>query len=124
MATRTPTFTRIDDNTVKFSYAGMLNTDDGSPIPPSFGDYPDRSVQVIGALGAGGTVLVEGSNDGGTTYNTLNDAFGVALSITALSLKQLTEVAGHTRPRVSAGDGTTSLTIAILCRRARSAKAV
>lgn len=92
------------------SWSSMANGDDGEPLqnPGS----SDRSVQVTGTFGAGGTVVIEGSNDG-TTYKTLTDPQGNALSFTAASLEAIQEVTRYVRPRVTAGDGTTSLTVTI-----------
>lgn len=70
----------------------------------------DRSVSVTGTFGAGGTLVIEGSNDG-TNYYTLNDLQGSALSITSAKLEGISEVPLYIRPRVTAGDGTTSLNV-------------
>ena len=99
---------------VIYTWAALANGDSGSPI--SGPGWADRSFQVEGTFGAGGTCLIEGSNDG-TNYRTLDDPFGNALSITAVGVKQLTEVCLYIRPRISAGDGTTALTISALCAR-------
>jgi hypothetical protein len=39
------------------------------------------------------------------------------MSLTAASVKQINEVPRYVRPRVSAGDGTTSLTFSLVARR-------
>lgn len=70
----------------------------------------DRSVQVSGTFGAGGTVVLEGSNDG-TNYYTLNDLQGNALSFTSARLEGISEPATYIRPSVTAGDGTTSINV-------------
>lgn len=120
MATITPTYTDIqgpDDRYAKSaSYGPMANSDVGLSTPASVSLYADRSVQVEGTFGAGGTVLIEGSNDG-TNWRTLTDPLGNALSITTAGIKQVTEAVAQMRPRVSAGDGTTSLTVTIFMRR-------
>jgi len=95
-------------------WLALANGDTGSPYEGA--ELADRSVQILGTFGAGGTILMEGSNDGGTTYNTLTDPQGVAISKTAGSLVAVTEMAGLVRPRVSAGDGTTSLNVYMICR--------
>jgi hypothetical protein len=89
------------------------NGETGDPLP--FTKYADRSVQVSGTFGAGGTVVVQGSNNG-TNYHTLTDPQGNALSFTAAGLEQITEVVKFIRPSVTAGDGTTSLTVTIAAR--------
>ena len=132
MATIVPTVTHIDRDTVRFTWAAMtvIDTDpgapvveefdDGSPIPESFMDYVDRTVQVKGTFGADGTILIEGSNHGGT-YATLNDPQGTALSITAAKLEQIMEVPLLMRPRLSDGEiGVSSVTVIIVASRARS----
>lgn len=103
-----------DGDVVKVVWAACANGDSGDPV--SLIQFSDRSVQVSGTLGAGGTMVIEGSNDG-TTYYTLNDTFGNPLSITALGLKGIAEIVAYIRPRVTAGDGTTSLVATLICRR-------
>jgi hypothetical protein len=71
--------------------------------------YTDRTVQVFGTFGAGGTVAVAGSLDG-TNYATLADPNGNALSITTAKLETVLEATRYIRPSAS-GDGTTSLTV-------------
>jgi hypothetical protein len=48
----------------------------------------------------------------------LNDAQGVAISKTGAALSQIAQVTKMIRPRVSAGDGTTSITVTLTARRA------
>lgn len=88
--------------------------DSGSPeqLPA----WADCSFQVLGTFGAGGACVLEGSNDG-ITYGTLNDPFGVSLSFTTASPRQATERCQFVRPRITAGDGTTALSMLALFRR-------
>jgi hypothetical protein len=81
------------------------------------GSYQDRSVQVTGTFGAGGSVSIQGSNDGGTTWATLSDPLGNALTFTAAGLKQVLELTDRVRCSVTAGDGTTSLDIHMFMRK-------
>lgn len=120
MATIVPTVTRNGDGSViKMSYETLTTTNDvGSVI--AWPEYWGRTIQVLGTFGAGGTLLVEGSNDGGTTWATLDDGFGDPLSITAAGIYTITAVTELTRVRVSAGDGTTDLDVHILCVRPTS----
>ena len=103
-------------NMVQWTPLTFTGLDVGVPYD-DFGNS-DRSVQLIGTLGVGGTVVIEGSNDG-VTYYTLNDQTGAALSLTALGIKgfQAGLLPRFVRPRVTAGDGTTSLTVLMLARR-------
>jgi len=108
---------------LRVSWTAMANGDSGvSPAgAPGLGwvslpAYSDRTIQFTGTFGAGGTVILEGSNDGGTTWATLTDPLGNALSFTSAGMKQITELPELVRPRVTAGDGTTSLNAYLFCR--------
>jgi len=105
-------------NTVLFTWSGLTQTSSDTGSPVELYDHADASVQVGGTLGAGGTVVLEGSNDG-VTYFTLNDTAAAPISKTAAGLSQIAEVCRFIRPRVSAGDGTTSFTVTLYGRRPR-----
>jgi hypothetical protein len=76
--------------------------DSGQPMQlPS---WADCSFQVVGTFGAGGNIVIEGSNDG-NSYGPLNDPFGVSLNFTNDAPRQATERCQFVRPRVTAGDG-------------------
>lgn len=102
-------------NLRQVNYASMLNGDAGNVMGPDLAYWSDRSVQVTGTFGTGGTVVIEGSNDGVNFY-TLNDLGGAALSITAAGLKGIREPVLFLRPRVTAGDGTTNLAVTFFVR--------
>lgn len=116
MATRNGSIADVSElGTVKLvTWTGLLNGDDGSPA--QWCDYADRCVQVSGTFGTGGSVTVQGSNDG-TTWATLVDPQGNNLTFTAAKIEQALELPRYVRPIVTAGDGTTSLTVTILMRR-------
>lgn len=97
------------------TWPDLANGDDGSPI--ELANFADRSVQVVGTFGAGGSVRIEGSLDG-TNYAPLTDLQGNDLNITAAKIEAITEVVRWIRPRVTAGDGTTSLTVTMLLKGA------
>jgi hypothetical protein len=81
-------------------WSGLATGDTG--LPQSAPSLPDKSVQVSGTFGAGTTVL-EGSNDG-TTYTTLTDPGGAALSFTAAGgPKQILQNPKFIRPNTSGG---------------------
>jgi hypothetical protein len=104
-----------DPKAIVAKWTPMANGDVALPIDIT--DFADRSVQINGTFGAGGNVIVEGSNDG-VTFNTLHDPLGVALgTITAATLVHILEMCAQMRVRVSAGDGTTSLTATMFSRR-------
>ena len=117
MATRNITVTPSFPNSKIAAWSGLLNGDDGYPLET--GDWADYCVQVGGTFGAGGTIVLEGSNDG-STYFTLNDVQASAISKTSAALEQVAEAPRYVRPRVTAGDGTTNLVCTIYGRRGRA----
>ncbi len=105
-----------DDSIAIYSWAALTTTNtDGSPI--SIVPFADRCVQVTGTFGAGGSISVQGSNDG-TNYAILKNAQGTAATFTAAGIQQIVELPRYMRPLVTAGDGTTSLTATLVARRA------
>ena len=119
MAVRNATVTNVAKGVVKVEWSGLLNGDTGRA--EDLTRYPDRTVQLKGTFGAGGSVNVEGSNDGGTTYHILNDSRGEGnpLTLTAADMRQILENPGLIRPNVTAGDGTTNLTLIIVASTSR-----
>lgn len=103
------------DKAVLAVWTGMVNGDIGSALElPS---YPDRSVQVTGTFGVGGSLQIQGSLDGDNWFP-LNDPQGNALSIAAAKIESIQELARFMRPVVTAGDGDTALTVHMIIRRA------
>jgi hypothetical protein len=118
MAVNNATITDVqgDGSVLNIQWLLLLNGDSGSPAGlPSFAD---RTVHIDGTFGAGGTVVLEGSNNSGASWMTLTDTLGAAISRTAESLKTITEAPALIRPRVTAGDGTTSINVRLVVRRA------
>lgn len=117
MATRTPTVVRTGTGSggsdIVVTYAGMLNGDDGAWFNQP--GYVLRSASVKGTLGAGGTVVVNGASDRTVVSGAQADESSLLGNITA----QSTVVSGTYigvpayRPKVTAGDGTTSLTVTL-----------
>lgn len=119
MATITPSNTDLSNYQDKgqvFQWTPMTFSGSDVGIPISNFSGADRSVQVEGTFGATPGVVIEGSNDG-TNYETLNDHLGNALTFTAKGIKSIDQICRFVRPRVTGGDGTTSLTVTILTRR-------
>lgn len=117
---RIATYEYPNDRQVIVTWAAMDSDDEGDPV--ILEDYPDRCVQVLGTFGAGGSVRIAGTNDSGgsAAYSALSDPQGVALNLTAAGVKQVTEVPFRTKPIVTAGDGTTALTVKMTCRKPRA----
>lgn len=120
MATITPTLTntgKFKDYSIVYQWTPLTNAGSDVGAAMEFPGWADRSVQITGTFGAGGTCVIEGSNDG-TNYVTLNNLQSAALSLTAATVKGIAEITRYIRPRVTGGDGTTSLTVTILARKA------
>lgn len=92
-----------------------LDSDD-SGDPADMLDYPSMTVAVSGTFGAAGSVTVQGSLDG-TNWFAMTDAQGNAITKTSAGIEEIVEAPRYVRPLVTGGDGTTSLTVKILCRR-------
>lgn len=99
----------------------LANGDTGVPyqMPNQF----SRSMHAFGTFGAGGSVKMRGSNEvaqpaaGATTWADLHDAQGVAIALTAAKVSTIGETTNWVSPMVTAGDGTTSITVAMLARQ-------
>lgn len=102
-------------------WTGLVNGDSGAPIEVS--NLPDKCVHVYGTFGSGGSVTLYGSNNpadlvlepgaGGATWVALTDPQGNAITKTALSIEQILENPLFMACKVTAGDGTTSLSVAV-----------
>lgn len=79
-------------------------------------DFAHKEVQVFGTFGAGGNVAIEGSLDGGTTWAVVNDVQGNALNVTSAKIEKIQETCARLRASVTAGDGTTSLTVVFVLK--------
>ncbi len=103
------------------TWAALTQAGLDSGVPYECPGAADRSVQVTGTLGAAGSVRIEGSNVAAPASDAdwfvLTDPQGNALNLTALGGEAVTEITRWIRPRVTAGDGTTSLTVRLLARR-------
>jgi hypothetical protein len=101
----------------------LLTTTNADGAPVSYHGTADRTVQVDGTFGAGGTIVIQGSNDlsNPTNWFTLTNPLGAAaLSLTAAALKLIGESPVWIRPLVTGGDGTTSLNVRLCVRRNRA----
>ena len=103
-----------NNNFILVQWNALANADDGDPFILSH--YTDRSVQITGTFGAGGTVVLQGTNDG-VNYTNLTDNQGNLLSFTAPKLVQVMEIVLMIKPVVTAGDGTTNININMLVKK-------
>ncbi len=112
MAIRNATITDIGESgkTKLVTWTGLLNGDQGASA--QWVEYSDRCFQVTGTFGTGGSCTIQGSNDG-TNWAALADPQGNALTFTSQKIEQALELPRYVRPTVTAGDGTTSLTVTL-----------
>ncbi len=99
---------------------GVGNTVNGANVGGGgfFAGFADKSIQVEGTFGGGGTVALEGTNDGDPThYRPLTDPQGVTVAMTSPGIKALTEAVIWVRPHVTGGDGSTQLTVTMFFRK-------
>ena len=95
------------------SWDDLANGNTGNSA--SIARWADKTVQVSGTFGVGGSITIQGSNDA-TVWATLHDPQGNDLTFTAAGIEMITENPLHIRPNVTAGDGTTALDVDILGR--------
>lgn len=118
MATVSYTIISESVNTKVIKWGPLTTTNaDGAPYILS-GRYPDKNFQMIGTLGTGGKIAMQGSNEATvTTWAALHDQAGAACELAALGVKQILENTLQIRPYLSAGDGTTSLYAYLIIRK-------
>jgi len=114
MAVRTATPALLAHGAVLYTWTGLLNGDTGTPVEVP--GHADKTAQIEGTFGAGGTCVIQGSNDG-TNYQSLTDPQGNAISKTAAAIEMVEEHTRYIRPNITAGDGTTSLTVTLMAKR-------
>lgn len=95
------------------AWPNLQNGDDGQSL--AFSHYADKSIQVFGTFGVGGTLRFEGSNDG-VNWAPLTDPQGNTLDFTSAKVKLVSEATAFFRPRVTGGDGTTALTAVLFMK--------
>lgn len=105
------TIQSLDHST--FTWGPMANGDTGAPVAYM---GRDRAVQVTGTFGTGGSVAWEGSNDNANWFP-LKNLDNTAIAFTAAGLQTVRDEALWVRPHVTAGDGTTALTVILAIRK-------
>jgi polygalacturonase len=125
MATVANTIERVDtffDDAHVMVWTPLTTTNaDGAAI--EMPGSSDRTIQFTGTFGAGGTVILQGSNflspTAGTDADwfTLTDPQGNAISKTAAAGEAVLELTRWIRPKVTAGDGTTAISARLLVKR-------
>ena len=95
------------------TWTALANGDDGQPV--QFAQFADRTVQFTGTFGVGGTARFEGSNDG-VNWAPLTDPLGTTIDATGPRIKLAVESPAYVRPRITGGDGTTSINVSVLLK--------
>lgn len=113
MATVTPTQTQFQIDHEAYTWALTTANADGEPC--RFQGSGDRTFQVTGTFGSGGTIVLQGSLDGSNWF-TLSDPSGDPVSFTSAGLAAVAESPIYVRPFVSAGTGV-SVTAILAIRR-------
>lgn len=117
-----PTFTSLvtqvwDNNAATYTWTALAQNSAGLSIQGP--GWTDRGVQIIGTFG-GATVTWQISNDG-LNWSTAHDPFSNPMSFTGAAYAAVTEISLFSRPNVSGGDSTTSITvIATVCNHSRN----
>lgn len=95
----------------------LLDQDDSGAVvrvPPCVG----LTAQLLGTLGTGGEITMQGSMDG-TNWGSLTDGAGNAVVLGAIgAMSLIAERPLYIRPDVTGGDGDTSLTLVLAGHRA------
>lgn len=90
------------------TWADMPNGETGEPM--AAGKLADKTVQVTGTFGTGGTVTMEGSMNG-TDWISLADEQGNVLTFTGGNGGLIMQNYRYIRPNITAGDATTAITV-------------
>lgn len=100
-----------DGSVIKISWT-LSGTDAGQPV--QFAEWADRGVQFTGQFD-GGSIVFEGSNDGGQNWYPLTDPHGVPILARRGALIGVSEIAELARPRATTP--VQSVTVSLIARR-------
>lgn len=124
MATRASTVNKSvspDNATIIVTWTGLTfaTTDVGDPV--QLAAWSEKTFQAFGTWGAGGNVVIEGSNEPSnpTNWSPISNRQGTTpfnlASATSINTSQDRPI--WVRPRVTAGDGTTNVSVIVACHR-------
>jgi hypothetical protein len=118
VATINPTYDNPTRGEYIVTWASMANGDVGAPARVGH-VTTTRSVQLVGTLGVGGNCRLRVANMAGTPsgsdWITANDPQGNPLDMSTLKIEELLEGSSWYSPSITAGDGTTLLTVRLRC---------
>lgn len=106
-----------------FRWANITNGNSGDAY--ELPTMPDKTVTFTGTFGAGGSVTMYGSNNeadvgvepGSGTWVALVDPQGNPITKTGAAIEVILDCPRFICPRVTAGDGTTSITVTVTASR-------
>jgi len=96
----------------------LTTADPNGDYAVPYGDYADRTLHVFGTFG-GATVVLDGSLNGGTNSEILNDPQGNPISKTAAAIEAVLEVVSAIRPRLSVVGAGATITCILYMRKNR-----
>lgn len=92
----------------KATWTGLTGSDVGDALVCP--NLPDKTVHITGTFNLD-TVIMQGSNDGGTTWTQLTDPQGNNISKTAAGVEAIEENPIAIRPSTSGGTGSVNVTV-------------
>lgn len=107
MATVALTVSKVARGVHKAVWEGLSATNaDGAVLTPENGNpfFPDKTIGIYGDFGSSGTIVLQGSMDN-SSWVTLTDVHGSAISATADYVAAVTENPLYIRPFWSSGTG-------------------
>lgn len=117
MATREVSLAKGDGQIVTASWEGLLQTSSDFGAGVHVGNVDGLTVQMVGTLGTGGEVTMQGSNNG-TDWGTLQDPAGTPVVLDAIGAMFLIGNRPlYIRPSVTAGDGGTDVDVILVGMR-------
>lgn len=114
---RAAALTYTNDGFVIATWTGLDADDAGAGL--ILGGSYELTVQATGTFGAGGNVALQGSNDG-TTWGAMPNPGGTTIGLGDAVPDFCAIRPRYVRPKVTAGDGTTDLTVTLVAQRRRS----
>lgn len=103
--------TFIQEGVWQVEWPSLLTGENGDMA--SLSKWPTKSIQVSGTVGAGGSINVQGSNNG-VDWATLDESTGDGLGTMGVGIKDILQNTKFIRPAVVSGDGTTNIRVVII----------
>lgn len=104
----------VANRSIYVRWDGLLNGDDGQPV--QLDDYVLGSMQIIGTVGVGFNLNLQGSNELTPTNYAAISQFSTITSAGLILTSSYVHVR-HVRPIITAGDGTTSVSVILVGMR-------